>query len=65
MFWLGVASEPLNASSVLPDKDDDSCISGAANVLVQAINKALSPQVKSRAKEIADRISTEVIAYHP
>ncbi|XP_047980294.1 sterol 3-beta-glucosyltransferase UGT80B1 isoform X2 [Salvia hispanica] len=59
MFWLGVASEPLNASSVLPDKDDDSCISGAANVLVQAINKALSPQVKSRAKEIADRISTE------
>ncbi|KAG6409189.1 hypothetical protein SASPL_132223 [Salvia splendens] len=65
MFWLGVASEPLNASSVLPDKDDDSCISGAANVLVQAINKALSPQVKSRAKEIADRISIEVIAYHP
>ncbi|KAG6406814.1 hypothetical protein SASPL_134425 [Salvia splendens] len=65
MFWLGVASEPLNASSVLPDKDDDSCISGAANVLVQAINKALSPQVKSRAKEIADRISTEVIAHHP
>ncbi|KAL1534283.1 sterol 3-beta-glucosyltransferase UGT80B1 isoform X1 [Salvia divinorum] len=59
MFWLGVASEPLNASCVLPDKDDESCILGAATLLVQAINKALSPQVKSRAKEIADRISTE------
>ncbi|XP_057803871.1 sterol 3-beta-glucosyltransferase UGT80A2-like isoform X2 [Salvia miltiorrhiza] len=59
MFWLGVASEPLNATCVLPDKDDDNCILGAANVLVQAINNALSPQVKSRTKEIADRISTE------
>lgn len=61
MFWLGVAPEPLNSTCVLPDKDDDSCILGAANVLVQAIDNALSPQVKLRAKEIANRISTEVM----
>lgn len=61
MFWLGVASEPLNSTCVLPDKDDDSCILGAANVLVQAIDNALSPRVKSRAREIASRISTEVM----
>ncbi|KAL6517695.1 hypothetical protein OROMI_033396 [Orobanche minor] len=60
MFWLGVASEPLNSGCLLPDKDDDdSCISRAANVLVGAINYVSSPEVKLRATEIADRISTE------
>ncbi|KAL8520999.1 hypothetical protein ACS0TY_011518 [Phlomoides rotata] len=56
MFWLGVASEPLNSSCLFPDKDG---ISKAANVLVQAINHALSPEVKFRATDIADRISAE------
>lgn len=59
MFWLGVASEPLSRTCVLPDEDDESCISRAANVLVQAIDNASSPQVKLRAREIANRISTE------
>lgn len=66
MFWLGVASEPLNATHVLPDKDDNEGILRATNVLVQAISKATSPQVKLRAREIANTISTEVmfIGYH-
>ncbi|XP_020551612.1 sterol 3-beta-glucosyltransferase UGT80B1 isoform X2 [Sesamum indicum] len=60
MFWLGVASEPLKSSSLLPDKGDESCILEAANMLVGAINYALSPEVKLHAKQIAKRISTEV-----
>ncbi|KAK6156947.1 hypothetical protein DH2020_011195 [Rehmannia glutinosa] len=60
MFWLGVAPEPLNSACLLPDKDDDTFISKAAHVLVGAINYALSPEVKLRAAQIADRISTEV-----
>ncbi|KAL0422312.1 UNVERIFIED_CONTAM: O-mycaminosyltylonolide 6-deoxyallosyltransferase [Sesamum latifolium] len=59
MFWLGVAPEPLKCSCLLPDKDDDSCILEAANMLVGAINYALSPEVKLHAKQIANRISTE------
>ncbi|KAL2254364.1 UNVERIFIED_CONTAM: hypothetical protein Sindi_0231100, partial [Sesamum indicum] len=59
MFWLGVASEPLKSSSLLPDKGDESCILEAANMLVGAINYALSPEVKLHAKQIAKRISTE------
>ncbi|KAK4401931.1 O-mycaminosyltylonolide 6-deoxyallosyltransferase [Sesamum angolense] len=60
MFWLGVAPEPLKGSCLLPDNDDDSCILEAANMLVGAINYALSPEVKLHAKQIANRISTEV-----
>ncbi|KAL0365080.1 UNVERIFIED_CONTAM: Sterol 3-beta-glucosyltransferase [Sesamum angustifolium] len=59
MFWLGVAPEPLKGSCLLPDNDDDSCILEAANMLVGAINFALSPEVKLHAKQIANRISTE------
>ncbi|XP_059648138.1 sterol 3-beta-glucosyltransferase UGT80B1 isoform X2 [Cornus florida] len=58
MFWLGVAPEPLQRSQLLPD-EDDTCIKEAANVLASAINYALSPKVKSRASEIAERISLE------
>ncbi|KAL0335192.1 UNVERIFIED_CONTAM: hypothetical protein Sradi_4731100 [Sesamum radiatum] len=60
MFWLGVAPEPLKSSCLLPDNDDDSCIFEAANMLVGAINYALSPEVKLHAKQIANRLSTEV-----
>ncbi|KAL3638156.1 hypothetical protein CASFOL_018026 [Castilleja foliolosa] len=60
MFWLGVAPEPINNACTIPDKDDDeTCISKAANVFVGAINYALSPKVKLRAAQIADRLSTE------
>lgn len=57
MFWLGVASEPLNSSYLFPEKDG---ISKAANALVQAIDHALSPDVKFRATEMVNRISAEV-----
>ncbi|PIN12889.1 Sterol 3-beta-glucosyltransferase [Handroanthus impetiginosus] len=59
MFWLGVAPQPLNRNCLVPDKDEDSCILEAANVLVRAINYALSPKVKLHATQIANRISTE------
>lgn len=57
MFWLGVASEPLNSSCLFPEKDG---ISKAADALVQAIDHALSPDVKFCATEMANRISAEV-----
>ncbi|GER24698.1 sterol 3-beta-glucosyltransferase, partial [Striga asiatica] len=59
MCWLGVAPEPLDRSCLVPDEDDDTCISKAANVIVVAINYALSTEVRLRATQIADRISTE------
>ncbi|CAA0839037.1 UDP-Glycosyltransferase superfamily protein [Striga hermonthica] len=59
MCWLGVAPDPLDRSCLVPDEDDDTCISKAANVIVSAINYALSTEVRSRATQIADRISTE------
>ncbi|OVA08124.1 UDP-glucuronosyl/UDP-glucosyltransferase [Macleaya cordata] len=59
MFWLGVAPEPLQKNHLIPDKDDDESIFRGANVLLNAINSALSPKVKLRAAEIADRINLE------
>lgn len=59
MFWLGVAPEPLKSTCLLPDKDDDYYIMEAANMLVGAINIALSPEVKLQASQIASRISAE------
>ncbi|KAK9286929.1 hypothetical protein L1049_015337 [Liquidambar formosana] len=59
MFWLGVSPEPLKRNHLLPDKNDDSCVSEAASVLSRAINCALSLEVKARASEIAERISHE------
>ncbi|KAG8368757.1 hypothetical protein BUALT_Bualt15G0079100 [Buddleja alternifolia] len=61
MFWLGVAPEPLKSTSLLPDEDDYPCIVKAANVLVGAINYALSPEVKLHASQIAKKISTKVV----
>ncbi|KAA8536524.1 hypothetical protein F0562_029002 [Nyssa sinensis] len=57
MFWLGVAPEPLKRNHLLPDEDDDAGIREAATMLARAINYALSSKVKSRALEIARRIS--------
>ncbi|GFP96363.1 sterol 3-beta-glucosyltransferase ugt80a2, partial [Phtheirospermum japonicum] len=57
MFWLGVAPEPLNCAYLLPNKDDDACLSKDANVLVEAINYAFP--LKLHATQIAERISTE------
>ncbi|KDP38894.1 hypothetical protein JCGZ_05051 [Jatropha curcas] len=59
MHWLGVAPEPLKRNHLVPDKMDDLRIRIAANVLSRAIAYALSPEVKTRALEIAERISPE------
>ncbi|KAJ4823273.1 hypothetical protein Tsubulata_028449 [Turnera subulata] len=59
MHWIGVAPEPLNRNHFIPDKLDDSSIRIAANVLLRALKDALSPEVKERALEIAERISRE------
>ncbi|KAJ6942096.1 sterol 3-beta-glucosyltransferase UGT80A2 isoform X3 [Populus alba x Populus x berolinensis] len=59
MYWIGVSPEPLNRSHLIPDKLDDASISMAAKVLSRAINDALSPNIKARALEIAERISLE------
>ena len=61
MYWIGVSPEPLNRSHLIPDKLDDVSIRMAAKVLSRAINDALSPNIKARALEIAERISLEVM----
>ena len=61
MFWLGVAPEPLKRNHLFPDKNDGTSIREAAVVLSRAIDYALSPKVKARASEIAERISLEVL----
>ncbi|KAG9130554.1 hypothetical protein Leryth_011815 [Lithospermum erythrorhizon] len=62
MFWLGVAPEPLQRHQLLPEEDDELCIKEATNVLVPAIKYALSHEVKTRASEIATKLSIEVVS---
>ncbi|XP_058074849.1 uncharacterized protein LOC131223442 isoform X2 [Magnolia sinica] len=59
MFWLGVAPEAIQRRHLLPDNEDDTSITEAANALANAISAALSPKIKARASEIAERISSE------
>ncbi|XAR53121.1 Sterol 3-beta-glucosyltransferase [Bertholletia excelsa] len=59
MYWLGVAPEPLKRNHLVPDENDDLSVREAANMLSIAINYALSPKVKARASEIAERLSLE------
>ncbi|KAI9087241.1 hypothetical protein K1719_030876 [Acacia pycnantha] len=59
MYWLGVSSEPLHRNHLLPEKNDDRSVQEAAHGLSTAIHNALSPKVKARAAEIAERISHE------
>ncbi|XP_057494481.1 sterol 3-beta-glucosyltransferase UGT80A2 isoform X2 [Actinidia eriantha] len=59
MFWVGVAPEPLKRDYLLPEENDDNCVREAANMLARAINHALSPKLKTRASEIAERLSLE------
>ena len=61
MHWLGVSPEPLSRNHLLPDKNDEECVQEAAHVLSLAIQNALSPEVKARAAEIAEKISSEVM----
>lgn len=60
MHWLGVSPEPLSRNHLLPDKNDDTSIHEAARLLSMAIHDALSPTVKARAAEVAQRILLEV-----
>ncbi|KAK4846341.1 hypothetical protein QYF36_016114 [Acer negundo] len=59
MFWIGVASEPLKRKHLVPDNVNDMSIKEAAESLSGAIRYALSPKVKARAVQIAERISIE------
>jgi len=60
MHWLGVSPEPLSRNHLLPDKNDETSIQEAARLLSMAIHDALSPSVKARAAEVAERIVLEV-----
>ncbi|KAJ4717015.1 Sterol 3-beta-glucosyltransferase [Melia azedarach] len=59
MFWLGVAPEPVKRHHLVPDDVDETSINEAVESLSEAIQYALSPKVKTCAKEIAERISAE------
>ncbi|XP_024173767.1 sterol 3-beta-glucosyltransferase UGT80B1 isoform X3 [Rosa chinensis] len=59
MFWLGVASEPLKRSHLLPEESDDETIEEAAKMLSRVIHDTLSPEIRERAVEISERISLE------
>ncbi|CAD6251452.1 unnamed protein product [Miscanthus lutarioriparius] len=59
LHWLGVAPEPLQRQNLVPDNDDALSIHNAADVLVGAIRSALSPEIKTQAARIADRLSFE------
>lgn len=61
MFWLGVAPEPVKRHHLVPDDVDETSINEAVESLSEAIQYALSPKVKTCAKEIAERISAEVM----
>ncbi|KAL2897541.1 Sterol 3-beta-glucosyltransferase [Bienertia sinuspersici] len=59
MCWLGVAPEPVRKIHLLPEICDDVSISDGAYVLRNAINRALSPEMKARAVEMSENISQE------
>nr|XP_043622909.1 sterol 3-beta-glucosyltransferase UGT80B1 [Erigeron canadensis] len=59
MFWVGVSPEPLKRNQLLPNEDDEISIKEAANSLARSIDYALSAKVKSKALEIARRLSSE------
>lgn len=61
MFWLGVGPEPLKRHHLVPDEVDEKGIKEAANIIARAIDYALSPEVKARASEVAEKLSLEVI----
>lgn len=56
-----MAPEPLKRQQLLVDSNDDVSINKAAKLLDQAINRALSPEIRARALDIAKRLSTEVL----
>lgn len=62
MHWLGLAPEPLQRGSLVPEDDDAATIERAAHAVMGAIESALSPGVRSRAAEVADRVSMEVLS---
>lgn len=59
MCWLGVAPESLRRNQLLPENCDDMSIKEGAYALKNAINRAMSPEIKVRALEISEKISLE------
>lgn len=61
MFWLGVAPEPLKRNDMVPVDGDYTSIKEAAEKLARSISYALSPEVKTCALEVAEKLSLEVM----
>ncbi|CAA7397218.1 unnamed protein product [Spirodela intermedia] len=59
MHWLGLAPEPLQKGSLVPEDDDAATIERGACAVMRAIESALSPDVRSHAAEMAERVSME------
>ncbi|CAO2820343.1 unnamed protein product [Amaranthus hypochondriacus] len=59
MCWLGVAPEPLRRNHLLPESCNDVSIREGADILRNALNRAMSPELKARALEISGMNSRE------
>ncbi|CAO2820758.1 unnamed protein product [Amaranthus hypochondriacus] len=59
MCWLGVAPEPLSRNHLLPESCNDVSIREGADILRNALNRAMSPELKACALEISGMISRE------
>lgn len=56
MSWLGVAPNPLRRDELLPDNTNEMSIQCSADILLIALEEALSLKVKKRASRIADTL---------
>ncbi|XP_020572535.1 sterol 3-beta-glucosyltransferase UGT80B1 isoform X2 [Phalaenopsis equestris] len=59
LCWLGVSPAPLERLHLLPENSDAESIKKAADMLIKAINLALSPTMKEQALKIAEILSAE------
>jgi UDP:flavonoid glycosyltransferase YjiC (YdhE family) len=60
LCWIGAAPDPLPRHFLCPDSLDDASINAACDALRAAINHAISPEIRSQAARIAEKISSEV-----
>ena len=63
MYWLGLVPEPLKNGSLAPDEESTATVERGACIVSKAVELALSPNVKSRAVEMAYRVSMEVLCF--
>lgn len=60
LCWIGVAPDPLPRHLLCPDALDDASISATCDALRAAIDRAVSPEIRSQAACIAEKVSSEV-----